>query len=173
MDLKSHVSDFLDFPKLGITFRDVMPLLYDPLVRDEVTRRLSAKAEQVHPTHVVGLDARGFLFGVLVADRLGLPFVPARKPIKLPGEVISVTYDLEYGSDAIEMQVGSIPRGARTLIVDDLLATGGTAKATATAVELLGGDVVGFAFVIELLDLHGRGLLSEFYVELISSLIQY
>lgn len=173
MDLKSYISDHLDFPKPGITFRDVMPLLHAPLVRDEVVRRLSAIAEQVQPTHVVGLDARGFLFGVLVADRLGLPFVPARKPGKLPGEVFSVEYNLEYGSNTMEMQKNSIGDGDRILIVDDLLATGGSANATATVVQAIGGIVVGFSFVIELDDLNGRDRLDEFYAERIESLMHY
>lgn len=148
-----------DFPQPGILFRDITPLLYDPDARREVIDALTEAARMMGATLIAGVESRGFIFGVPVAERLGIPFVPVRKPGKLPHEFASVAYDLEYGSSELQMHRTPPVAGHRVVIVDDLLATGGTAWATARLVEECGGEVGGFAFVIELAALDGRARL--------------
>jgi len=170
VDLAAKIRDIPDFPKRGIVFKDIMPLLADPEALHETVERLAEFAEPRKPDVVLGAEARGFILGAALAYRLGCGFVPARKPGKLPWRTISAKYALEYGFDALELHADAISAGARVLIHDDLLATGGTAKAKIDLVEQLGGTVVGLAFVIELEFLNGREKLGGYDI---CSLIQY
>ena len=157
--LKAKIRHVPDFPKAGILFFDVTTLLRDRngfrLTIDAMSKPYQNRGVDV----VVGIESRGFILGAAVADRLGVGFVPVRKVGKLPAATIRATYDLEYGSDSLEMHRDAIEPGQRVLIVDDLLATGGTSKATVDLVKQLGGTVAGVAFLIELVDLHGRAKL--------------
>jgi adenine phosphoribosyltransferase len=170
VDLEAKIRDIPDFPKRGIVFKDIMPLLADPEALHDTVERLAEFAEPRKPDVVLGAEARGFILGAALAYRLGCGFVAARKPGKLPWRTISAKYALEYGFDALELHADAVARGARVLIHDDLLATGGTAKAKIDLVEQLGGTVVGLAFVIELEFLSGREKLSGYDV---FSLIRY
>jgi adenine phosphoribosyltransferase len=170
VDLAAKIRDIPDFPKRGIVFKDIMPLLADPEALHETVERLAEFAEPRKPDVVLGAEARGFILGAALAYRLGCGFVAARKPGKLPWRTISAKYALEYGFDALELHADAIANGARVLIHDDLLATGGTARAKIDLVEQLGGTVVGLAFVIELEFLNGREKLAGYDV---CSLIQY
>ena len=154
--LKSKIRHVPDFPKPGILFYDITTLLQDPAGFRQAVDALSAPFSDQSIELVVGIESRGFIFGAAVADRLGAGFSPVRKPGKLPSTTIRATYDLEYGSDALEIHDDAVGRGQRVLIVDDLLATGGTAKATSELVSRLGGEVVALAFLIELVGLNGR-----------------
>ena len=157
--LKSKIHHVPDFPKAGILFYDITTLLRDPagfrLAIDSVATPFQDKAISL----VVGIESRGFILGSAVADRIGAGFVPVRKVGKLPSDRIRASYDLEYGTDSLEMHSDAIERGQRVLIVDDLLATGGTAKATVDLVKQIGGVVEGVAFLIELVALNGRSKL--------------
>jgi adenine phosphoribosyltransferase len=169
-DLEARIRDIPDFPKRGIVFKDIMPLLADPESLRDTVERLAEFAEPRKPDLILGAEARGFILGAALAYRLGCGFVAARKPGKLPWRTISAKYALEYGFDALEMHVDALRHGARVLIHDDLLATGGTARAKVDLVEQLGGTVVGLAFVIELQFLNGREKLAGYDV---FSLVQY
>jgi adenine phosphoribosyltransferase len=169
-DLASKIRDIPDFPKPGIVFKDIMPLLADAEALHATVEQLAAFAEPRKPDLIMGAEARGFILGGALACRLGCGFVAARKPGKLPWRTVSAKYELEYGFDALELHADAITQGARVLIHDDLLATGGTAKAKVDLVEQLGGIVVGLAFVIELAFLNGRERLEGYDV---FSLIQY
>jgi len=160
-DLREFVRDVPDFPKPGILFRDLTPLMRDPDGWQEVIRQLSAVCERLQPDLIVGIESRGFIVGTSLATAVGLGFVPVRKPGKLPGEVHGIDYSLEYGTDRLEIHTEGFEANPRVLIVDDLLATGGTAGACARLVELAGGEICGFAFVIELAELQGRHKLPE------------
>ena len=160
-DLKNFVRDVPDFPKPGILFKDITPLLADPGAFDTCLKQLEEHARSLDAQVVVGMESRGFIFGAALAARMGLPFVPARKPGKLPAESVAVEYALEYGTDKLEMHVDALNDGDRVVIVDDLIATGGTAEATAQLVEKVGGKVAGFLFVIELAFLEGRKRLGD------------
>lgn len=168
--LKNRIRDIPDFPKPGILFRDITPL-----VREPASLRLAVH-QLLHPflgqeiTAVAGMEARGFIFGSLVAWELGVGFIPLRKPGKLPYDVQNVRYDLEYGSAALEVHTDALRPGDRVLLVDDLLATGGTARASCELVESLGADIVGCAFVIELDGLAGREKLHPYRIH---SLLHY
>ena len=164
MDLKKYIKDIPDFPEPGVLFRDVTPLLADKDAYQESIRLLSDFAKEKKVDLVVGPEARGFLFGCPVALALNCGFVPVRKPGKLPREVVSQSYDLEYGSNEIQMHSDSIQPGRNVLIVDDLLATGGTVDAAVSLIEKMGGNVVGIAFLIELEALKGRELLKDYDV---------
>ena len=164
MDLKKYIKDIPDFPEPGVLFRDVTPLLADKDAYQESIRLLSDFAKEKKVDLVVGPEARGFLFGCPVALALNCGFVPVRKPGKLPREVVSQSYDLEYGSNEIQMHSDSIQPGQNVLIVDDLLATGGTVDAAVSLIEKMGGNVVGIAFLIELEALKGRELLKDYDV---------
>ena len=164
MDLKKYIKDIPDFPKKSVLFRDVTPLLADKDAYQESIRLLSDFAKEKKVDLVVGPEARGFLFGCPVALALNCGFVPVRKPGKLPREVVSQSYDLEYGSNEIQMHSDSIQPGQNVLIVDDLLATGGTVDAAVSLIEKMGGNVVGIAFLIELEALKGRELLKDYDV---------
>jgi adenine phosphoribosyltransferase len=157
--LKAKIRHVPDFPKAGILFYDVTTLLRDPEGFKIVIDSLSNPYRDRGISLVVGMESRGFILGAAVADRLGAGFVPVRKVGKLPSTTIRATYDLEYGSDSLEMHRDAIESGQRILIVDDLLATGGTASATVDLVKQLGGKVEGLAFLIELADLNGRSRL--------------
>jgi adenine phosphoribosyltransferase len=170
VDLEAKIRDIPDFPKRGIVFKDIMPLLADPEALHDTVERLAEFAEPRKPDVVLGAEARGFILGAALAYRLGCGFVAARKPGKLPWRTISAKYALEYGFDALELHADAIAQGANVLIHDDLLATGGTAKAKVDLVEQLGGTVVGLAFVIELEFLSGRENLAGYDV---FSLIRY
>jgi adenine phosphoribosyltransferase len=169
-DLEARIRDIPDFPKRGIVFKDIMPLLADPEALRDTVERLADFAEPRKPDLILGAEARGFILGAALAYRLGCGFVAARKPGKLPWRTISAKYALEYGFDALELHADAITPGARVLVHDDLLATGGTARAKVDLVEQLGGTVVGLAFVIELEFLQGREKLAGYDV---FSLVQY
>jgi adenine phosphoribosyltransferase len=156
LDLASLIRDVPDFPTEGIMFKDVMPLIADPVAFRETIDRLAAWAGPRTPDVILGAEARGFIFGGALAYALGCGFVTARKPGKLPWETIEARYALEYGTDALEVHVDAFKRGARVIVLDDVLATGGTAHAKVELVERLGGVVVGALFVIELSFLKGR-----------------
>lgn len=168
--LKSKIRDIPDFPKPGILFKDITPLVKDP-----ATLRLTVH-QLLHPflgrdiTAVAGMEARGFIFGSLVAWELGIPFIPLRKPGKLPYDVQSVSYDLEYGSAELEVHIDAVDSNDKVLLIDDLLATGGTARASCELIEKLGASVVACAFVVELDFLQGRNNLKGYEVH---SLLHY
>ncbi|HEY1217578.1 MAG: adenine phosphoribosyltransferase [Bryobacteraceae bacterium] len=169
-DLKKLIREVPDFPKPGILFYDITTLLKDPAGLRGVIDGLKDHYRETQVDVVLGIEARGFIFAPALAYALGAGFVPVRKPRKLPAETVSVTYDLEYGTDTLEMHKDAVSKGARVLIVDDLLATGGTAAAAARMVEEAGGAVVGLGFVVELTFLHGRARLAGREV---FSLLQY
>ena len=170
VDLKKLIREVPDFPKPGILFYDITTLLKDPHGLHTLICGLADHYEDKRPDVVVGIEARGFVFGPALAYRLGVGFVPVRKPKKLPAAIASVTYDLEYGTDSLEIHRDAVQPGQRVLIMDDLLATGGTALATVKLVEMLGGVVSSLAFVIELEFLKGRSRLDGYEV---FSLLQY
>ena len=163
--IKSLIRMVPDFPKPGIRFRDVMGLVENPRGFEEATDALARKFAQEGPDAVAGIEARGFIFGVPVAQRLGVGFVPVRKAGKLPGEVVGVDYALEYGTGRLEMQTGSIREGMRVLLIDDLVATGGSAAAAIELIRGMGGEVVGAGFVVDLPELPGRKHLEAMGVE--------
>jgi adenine phosphoribosyltransferase len=163
-ELKTLIREIPDFPKPGILFYDITTLLKDPAGFRKVIDALKARYAGIAADQVVGMEARGFIFAPALAYALGAGFVPVRKPGKLPAEVIRYTYDTEYSTDTLEMHTGAIQPGQRVLIVDDLLATGGTALATAKLVEQAGGVVAGLAFVVELTFLPGREKLQGYDV---------
>jgi adenine phosphoribosyltransferase len=163
-DLRALIRDIPDFPKPGIVFKDITPLLLDPQALRSAVDRLAEWARPRDVDYVVAAEARGFILGTALALELGTGFVPARKPGKLPHETVSAEYILEYGIDALEVHADAVADGARVLIHDDLLATGGTARALAELVEQLGGEVVGCAFLVELGFLEGRRKLEGFDV---------
>jgi adenine phosphoribosyltransferase len=168
--LKSKIRDIPDFPKPGIIFKDITPLVKDPSALRLTVHQL------LHPflgrdiTAVAGMEARGFIFGALVAWELGVPFVPLRKPGKLPYDVQSISYELEYGSAELQVHIDAFDKNDKVLLIDDLLATGGTAKASCQLIEALGASVVACAFVVELDFLSGRNQLQNYEVH---SLIHY
>jgi adenine phosphoribosyltransferase len=159
--LRSFVRDIADYPIDGVTFRDITPLLGDSAALARAVNAMVEQFEGVPIDRVVGVEARGFIFGAAVAYRAGAGFVPVRKAGKLPWAVVREEYNLEYGSDKLEIHRDAIHPGERILIVDDVLATGGTAAATAKLVETLGGVVAGLAFLLEIVDLGGRSKLGE------------
>ena len=168
--LRARIRDIPDYPKPGILFKDITPLLLDPEALDAATVALADWSRPRGVDLVVAAEARGFILGGALARELGAGFVPARKPGKLPHETISAEYILEYGVDALEMHADALAQGARVLVHDDLLATGGTARALCELVERAGAQVVGCAFVIELAFLEGRKQLEPYDV---NSLIRY
>jgi len=164
MDLKTFIRDVPDFPKQGILFKDIMPLLQDPHALRYAVDRLAEFSASKKPDVILGAEARGFILGAAVAYSIGAGFVPARKPGKLPWQVTTAEYALEYGVDTLEIHADAIRSGQRIVIHDDLLATGGTARAKVELVERSGGIVVGLAFVIELGFLEGRKKLEGYDV---------
>ncbi len=162
LDLKSYVREVPDFPEPGIGFKDITPLLLDPAALRQAVSDLAAWTAEREPDLVLGAEARGFLLGAAIAVEVGCGFVPARRPGKLPPETVSARYLLEYGENALEVNADAIAKGARVVIHDDVLATGGTVEAIGGLVEQLGGRVVGVNFVIELTFLGGRDRLSQY-----------
>jgi adenine phosphoribosyltransferase len=170
LDLRDRIRDVPDFPSPGIVFKDLMPLIADHEYFAETIRELAEWARPREPDFVLGAEARGFIFGAALAYELGAGFIAARKPGKLPRETVEATYELEYGTDSLQVHRDSVPRGGRVVIIDDVLATGGTARAKVELVEGLGGIVAGVLFVIELSFLEGRKRLEGYDVH---SLITY
>jgi len=170
MNLKTLIRDVPDFPKPGIMFRDITPLLKDPAGLEYVSDQMTELFSQQEIDYVVGIESRGFIFATPLVTKMSAGFVPVRKPGKLPSKVHAVEYELEYGTDSLEIHQDAMPPGSRVLIVDDLIATGGTAAATAELVMQSGCELVGFAFVIELTDLKGRENLPSVTTH---SLVQY
>jgi len=168
--LKAVIRDVPDFPKPGIVFKDITPLLKSPQSFRRSVELLAGLCAEWGAETVVAIESRGFILGSAVADRLGLGFVPVRKPGKLPWRTVRQSYALEYGSDALEMHEDALRRGERVVVVDDVLATGGTARATGELVTQLGAQLTGYAFLVELGFLNGRARLAGFEVE---SLIRY
>ena len=164
MDINDYVAAIPDFPIEGVLFRDITPLMADGDAFHQACSELIDYAKKVGAEVVAGPESRGFIFGCPVAYELNIGFVPVRKPNKLPRETISYKYDLEYGSNELFMHADAIKKGQKVLIIDDLLATGGTVAATIKMVEMLGGEVVGCAFLIELTDLKGREALEGYDV---------
>ncbi len=156
MNLKDYIAEVPNFPKEGILFRDITPLMLDGKAYQFASDEFTKFAKEKNATVIVGPEARGFIFGCPVANNMGIGFAPVRKPGKLPRKSISVAYELEYGTNELCMHEDAVKPGDRVLIVDDLLATGGTMEATIKLVEKLGGTVVGLAFLIELSELNGR-----------------
>ena len=169
-DLKTKIRDVPDFPEPGIVFKDIMPLLADPATLRETVDLLADWIEPRKPDVILGGEARGFILGAALAFKLGCGFVAARRPGKLPWKTVSATYALEYGENALELHADAISQGQRVLVHDDVLATGGTAKAICDLATQLGGEIVGVAFVIELAFLEGRQHLENYDVH---SLIVY
>jgi adenine phosphoribosyltransferase len=170
MNLKQHIRNVPDFPKAGILFYDITTLLREPAGFKATIDMLSMPYEGQGIDLVVGIESRGFILGAAVAHKIGAGFIPIRKPGKLPGTAIKASYQLEYGTDALEMHEDAITAGHRVLVVDDVLATGGTAAAAAARVRQGGGELLGMAFLIELLSLNGR---SKVTGEKVYSLVQY
>jgi adenine phosphoribosyltransferase len=170
MNLADKIRDVPDFPEPGIVFKDIMPLLGDPAMLHEAVDQLAEWIEPRKPDLILGAEARGFILGAALAYKLGCGFIAARRPGKLPWKTVSATYALEYGENTLELHADAISSGARVLVHDDLLATGGTAAAICDLVEQLGGEIVGLAFVIELEFLEGRKHLEQYDVH---SLIRY
>ena len=170
MDLKQHIRNVPDFPKVGILFYDITTLLRDPRGFHMTIDMLSTPYLDQGIETVVGIESRGFILGAAVAQRIGAGFVPVRKPGKLPAKAIKEIYDLEYGKDALEIHEDAVERGQRVLIVDDVLATGGTAAATVQLVRKLGGELHGLAFLIELLVLNGKQRIAD---EKVFSVLKY
>ena len=170
MDLAQHIRNVPDFPVEGIQFKDITTLLQDPVPFAASVEALLETYQDSEIDIVVAVEARGFIWGAILAYELGAGFVPVRKPGKLPAETICAEYSLEYGTNTLEMHADAIVPGQRVLVVDDLLATGGTAKATCELVEQLGGEVVGVAFLIELAFLPGREKLAGYNVKALISM---
>jgi adenine phosphoribosyltransferase len=161
MDLKSFIRDVPDFPKKGIVFKDITPLLQNPQAFHAVIEQLAERYQNKNLKAVVAMESRGFIFGAPLAVRLGISFVPVRKPGKLPHKTHQETYDLEYGKDTLEIHQDAVNKGDKVLILDDVLATGGTAAATIRLVEKAGGEVVEAAFIIHLGFLNGQDKLKS------------
>jgi len=170
IDLGEYIRSIPDWPKKGILFRDITPLLGDAKAFAAAIERLAAGFADAGIEYVAAVEARGFIFGSAVAERLGAGFIPIRKAGKLPYKTESVSYDLEYGTDTLEVHCDAVRRGAKILMVDDLLATGGTMAAACRLIEKIGGRVAGIAFLVELCELAGRDKLGEYKI---SALISY
>lgn len=170
MDLRDHIRDIPDFPKPGILFRDITPLLANPASLQYSIDMFAERVANYQPDYIAAIESRGFIFGMPLAYKMGVGFAPVRKPGKLPSAIHTASYTLEYGTDTLELHQDAFPQGSRVLIVDDLIATGGTAAATAELVEKTGSQVVGYGFVIELVALEGRSKLPDVPV---TTLLEY
>lgn len=170
MDFKEKIAIIPNFPKEGISFKDITPLIGDGKAFQELIDTMAKKLKELKVDYIAGPEARGFIFGVPLAYALGVGFIPIRKPGKLPQETVSITYDLEYGTDTLEIHKNAFKKGDRVALVDDLLATGGTISACAKLIELAGGKVASIHFMIELTELKGRDKLEGYHVE---SMVQY
>ena len=169
IDLKGYIRSIPDWPKKGILFRDITPLLADPKAFAAAVDALCADFTNAGIKYVAAVEARGFIFGSAVAERLGAGFVPIRKKGKLPYKTEAVTYDLEYGTDTLEVHRDAVSKGAKVLIVDDLLATGGTMAAACKLIKKIGGQIAGISFLIELVELSGRDKLGDYKVKAVIS----
>ena len=169
-ELDQYIRNIPDFPEPGIQFKDITPLIKEPKILKIAIKKLIHPFQNEELTAVAGMEARGFIFGSLAAWELGISFIPLRKPNKLPFDVESLSYDLEYGSAALEIHVDALKKNDRVLLVDDLIATGGTAAASCQLIEKLGAEIVGCAFIIEIDFLSGREKLSKYNIH---SLIHY
>lgn len=170
MDFEPYIRDIEDFPKSGVTFKDITPLLKNPLALTKACEALLKSINGLKVDKVVGVDSRGFIFAPMLASKLGAGFIPVRKKGKLPYKTIAESYDLEYGTDILEMHTDAIQKGDRVLVHDDVLATGGTASAVCKLVEQLGGEVVQCNFLIQLTFLDGARKLDGYTIE---SLLKY
>ena len=170
MNFKNYIAEVQDFPIKGISFKDITPILQNGEVFVEVVNELAKFVKEVGANVVVGPESRGFIFGCPVATKLGLGFVPIRKPGKLPRKTVQKDYALEYGTNTLCMHADAIKKGDKVVVIDDLLATGGTVKAARELIEECGGEVVGAAFVVELINLKGRELFKDINVK---SLVVY
>ena len=170
IDLKRYIRDIPDWPKEGILFRDITPLLLNPNAYAAAIDALCADFKKMGIEYVAAVEARGFIFGSAVAEKLGAGFVPIRKKNKLPWKTESISYDLEYGMDTLEVHIDAVKSGGKVLMVDDLLATGGTMAAACKLIEKVGGTVAGVVFLIELADLKGREKIDDYKV---TSIISY
>lgn len=170
MDLKSKIRVIEDYPVEGISFKDITTLLKDKDAFKETLNLMEKELEKIDFDYIVGIESRGFLFGAPLAERMGKGFVPVRKPGKLPAEIEKISYDLEYGANELEIHKDAVKNGDKVVIIDDLIATGGSAEATAKLIESLGGEISGFEFLIELTSLKGRELLKDYKV---ISILQY
>jgi adenine phosphoribosyltransferase len=170
MDLNAHIREIPDFPKPGILFRDITPLLSHPEALRYTIDLMAEQVADLKPDYIAGIESRGFIFGVPLAYQMGIGFAPVRKPGKLPAATYSAEYALEYGTDRVELHQDAFHPGSRVLIVDDLIATGGTAAATVNLVQQTGSEIVGFGFIIELTGLAGRNNLPDLPIV---SLLQY
>lgn len=170
--IKKAIRDVPDFPKPGIIFKDITPILLDSELTKSIVDELANKQKNQKLDAIVGIESRGFWFGVMLANKLEIPFIPIRKKGKLPYKTVSYSYDLEYGSAEIEMHEDAIQPNWNVLVHDDLLATGGTAVAAAELIKLQNADIAGFNFVVELEFLNGRNALQQ-YSENISNLVSY
>jgi len=164
MDLKSKIRVIEGYPVEGVSFKDITTLLKDKKAYKQSLDMLEKKLKDLDFDYIIGIESRGFIFGAPLADRLDKGFVPIRKPGKLPGEIEKISYELEYGSNELEMHKDAISKGDRVIIIDDLIATGGSAQAAAKLVESLGAEVIAFEFLIELEDLNGREALEDYKV---------
>ncbi len=162
--LEKYIRSIPDWPKEGILFRDITPLLADPKAFTTAVDALCAGFTEAGIEYVAAVEARGFIFGAAVAERLNAGFVPIRKKGKLPSKTESITYDLEYGTDTLEVHNDAIGKGSKVLMVDDLLATGGTMAAACRLIEKIGGQIIGITFLIELSDLPGREKLTDYNI---------
>lgn len=162
MSLKTYIREISDFPKPGIAFKDITPILSNPEISNEFLKQLIAPLVDLQINKVIGIESRGFFFGTRIAAELGVGFVPVRKKGKLPYKTFSASYDLEYGTDVLEMHIDAIQKGDKVVIHDDVLATGGTANAVRELVEKAGGEIVQFNFIMELSFLNGREKISDY-----------
>jgi adenine phosphoribosyltransferase len=167
--LRTHIRDVADFPKPGVMFKDINPLLADPRAFGTVVQALAEQAHETGVNKIAGIEARGFFFAAPVALEVCVGVLPIRKAGKLPGKTLSETYALEYGSATVEIQEGAVSPGDRVLVIDDVLATGGTAAATARLIEALGGDIVGIGLLIEIVGLGGRAAFADRRLEVLAS----
>ncbi len=168
-ELQKHIRSIADWPKKGILFRDITPLLADSEALAVAIDVLCSDCVEAGVEYVAAVEARGFIFGAAVAKKLGVGFVPIRKKGKLPFKTESVTYDLEYGTDTLEVHTDAVDKGAKVLMVDDLLATGGTMAAACKLIEKIGGQIVGISFLIELTELSGRQKLTGYTIKTVIS----
>lgn len=166
--IKQSVRDVPNFPKEGIIFKDITPILKDVELSKEITKEFARKLSELNPDIIVGVESRGFLFGMLIAQEMGIPFVPIRKKGKLPADCYAVEYDLEYGSACIEIHKDAIAKGKKVVIHDDLLATGGTVMASAELIKLCEAELVGFSFIIGLDFLGGEEKLKLYSANIVT-----
>ncbi len=169
--LKKYINEIKDFPKDGVIFKDINPIYKEPNRWNELMLPLQKLISSTKPDYIAGIESRGFISGSALAFKLEVGFIPIRKPNKLPGKLIGVNYKLEYGEDRLEMQKDSIEKNSKIIIIDDLLATGGTADAAGNLIREAGGDLIGYGFLIELTELQGRKRLDSNLI--IESIIKY